>query len=141
MQSDKPQLLETRQGYLRCVRLTDGRFHLVKPGPLSHLIYGGDFILASESFAELLRELCSHCMDFRRTEIVQIATGERFGTYFEIIPHDKITPKDIGTISAVGFHAWHYGRRNLYVTHAVADVIQKRGFDEITVSLFPLAAA
>jgi hypothetical protein len=134
MQSDMPQSVETRQGYHRCVRLADGRFHLVKPGPLAHLFYCGDSILASETFAELLREMCSHCLEFRRTEIVQIATGERFGTYFEVIANDKITPESIGKVSAVGFHAWRYGSRHLFVTPAVADEIRKRGFDEITFS-------
>jgi hypothetical protein len=98
------------------------------------LFYGGDFILASETFAELLRELCAPCLDFRRTEIVQIATGERFGTYFEVTPHDKITPESISTVSSAGFHAWRYGSHQLFVTQAVADAIQERGFDEITFS-------
>src|SRR5581483_1523648 len=134
MQSDVPQSVARRQGYHRCVRLADGRFHLFKPGPLAHLLYGGDFILASETFAELLRETCSHCLDFRRTEIVQIATGERFGIYFEIIPYDEIAPESIGKVSTVGFHAWRYGSSDLFVTQAVADEIQKRGFDGITFS-------
>jgi hypothetical protein len=134
MQSDIPQSVEPRDGYHRCVRLADGRFHLVKPGPLATLFYGGDSILASETFAGLLRELCSHCLDFRCAEIVQIATGERFGTYFEVLPRDKITPESIRNISAQGFHVWRYGSRHLFVTPAVAEEIQKRGFDDISFS-------
>lgn len=134
MQSDIPQSVGTRGGYYRCVRLKDGRFHLVKPGPIPHLFFGGDYILASERCAELLRELCAHCLDFRRTEIVQIATGEMFGTYFEVIPHDKITPESISKVSAAGFHAWRFGNKHLFVTQAVAEEIRKRGFNEITFS-------
>jgi hypothetical protein len=134
MQSDIPQSVGTRGGYFRCVRLRDGRFHLVKPGPIPCLLFGGDYILASESFAELLRELCSHCLDFRRTEIVQIATGEVYGSYFEVIPHDEITPESISKVSAAGFHAWCFGEKHLFVSPAVAEEIRKRGFDEVTFS-------
>src|SRR6266516_7432900 len=100
MRSDIPQSIEIRNGSYRCVRLSDGRFHLVKPGPLAHLYYGGDHVLASEAFAGVLRETCAHCLDLRCTELVQIATGETFGNCYEVLPHDEFTPHDADRVRA-----------------------------------------
>jgi hypothetical protein len=134
MQSNIPQSIETRDGSYRCVRLTDGRFHLLKPGPLAHLFIGGDHILVSEKFAEVLRETCAHCLDLRRTELVQLATGEIFGIYYEVIPHDEVTPEDVDRVRASGFHVWHFGRANLFVSAAVVEQMQQRGIDGISFS-------
>ena len=134
MRSDIPQSIEARNGSYRCVRLSDGRFHLVKPGPLADLFYGGGHILASEVFAGVLRETCAHCLDLRRTELVQIATGEIFGIYYEVLPHDEFTPDDIDRVPALGFHAWHFQRAHLFVSPTVAEVIRQRGFDDLSFS-------
>lgn len=134
MQPNIPQSVGSRQGSFRCVRLSDGRFHLAWPGPLAHLFNGTDHILVSEDLAKVFRETCAHCLDLRRAEIVQVATGESFGIYFEVIAHDTITLETINKVCADGFHVWRFGNRHLFVTPAVADEIRKRGFDGISFS-------
>jgi hypothetical protein len=114
--SDTPYHVEAKNSSYRCVRLADGRFHLVRPGPLAHLFYGGDHILVSEALAAVLRDTCSHCLDLRRTELVQVATGETFGIYCEVLPRDEFTPEGLDTVRSSGFHAWHF-RRCIYLFH------------------------
>jgi hypothetical protein len=106
------------------MRLHDGRFQLFKSGPLAHLFHGGDHILVSDAFAAVLRDTCAHCLDLRRTELVQIASGETFGSYDEVIQHDEFTPDDLDTVHASGFHAWHFRRVHLFVSPEVAERIR-----------------
>ena len=134
MQSEAPQYIEGKNSSHRCVRLRDGRFHLVRPGPLTALFYGGDHILVSEPLAAVLRDTCAHCLELHRTEIVQVASGESFGIYYEVRPHEELTPEDIDRVSASGFHAWHFRRAHLFVSPEVAERIRQRRFDDISFS-------
>ena len=135
MKPDAPYFVETRNGSGRCVRLQDGRFHLVRPGPLTNLFYGSDHILVSESFADSLRDLCAQCLELQRRELVQIATGERFGYYYEVLPYDEITPTNMSSLHVSGCHAWHFGRSHLFVTPTVIEHIEQRGIGELSYSL------
>ena len=134
MHADTPYCVEARHSSDRCVRLQDGRFHLVRPGPLCHLFHGSEYILASEALADVLRETCADCLDLRRTEVIQVVTGEIFGIYYEVSPHDEFTPADVGRVHASGFHAWHFHRTDLFVSPKVAETISQRGFDDISFS-------
>jgi hypothetical protein len=116
------------------MRLPDGRFHLFKSGPLVNLFHGGDHILVSEAFAAVLRDTCSHCLDLRSTELVQVATGETLGNYYEVLPRDEFTPEDVDTARSLGFHAWHFRREHLFVSSEVAERIRQRGFDDLSFS-------
>jgi len=98
------------------------------------MFHGGDHIIVSEPFAAVLREACVHCMDLRGTELVQVATGETFGSYFEVLAHDEFTPEDVGTVHASGLHAWHFRREHLFVSPDLAERIRQRGLDGISFS-------
>jgi hypothetical protein len=135
MESETPQHIAVKNGMQRCVLLPDGRFHLVTPGPLVDLFYGGSHILVSESLASVLREVCPHCAEFRPTELVQIATGEKFGTYYQVLPHEEFTPEDIESVRTSGPHAWHFRGAHLFVSPKVAAIIRQRGFKELSFSL------
>jgi len=135
MKPDVPYFVETKNGSDRCVRLQDGRFHLFWPGPLTNLFYGTDHILVSEAFADVLRDVCVHCLDLRCTELVKAVTGERFGYYYEVLPYDEITPADINSVRASGCHAWHFCRRHLFVSPTVIEYIRQRGIGELSYSL------
>src|SRR5688572_27625395 len=117
-----------------CVRLDDGRFHVVWPGRMGNLFDCGDDILVSEALAAVLRETCSHCVECRATELVQVATGERFGTVYEICPREEITPELIQKVDATGLHAWRFGRAHLFVSPKVAELIRKEAFADLVFS-------
>src|SRR5688572_26574567 len=95
-----------KPGAAWCVRLDDGRFHVVRAGRMGNLFDCGNDILVSEALAAVLREACSHCVEFRPTELVQVATGESFGTFYEICPREEIAPDGIQKEDASGWHAW-----------------------------------
>jgi hypothetical protein len=132
--SDIPVHVGVEPGAAWCVRLDDGRFHVVRAGRMGNLFDGGGDILASEALAGVLRETCSHCVEFRRTELVQVATGERFGTFYEICPREEVTPDLIGKVDATGLHAWRFGRAHLFVSPKVAEGIQKEAFADLVFS-------
>ena len=133
MKSDVPQHVTMREGLLRCVRLSDGRFHLVRGGQLVDLFSGGNHILVSETLASVLRTVCAHCIEFRPTELVQIAEGEKLGNYYELLPHHEFTPDD-RDVDASDFHAWHFRQGNLFVSPKVAEILQERGFQDLSFS-------
>lgn len=133
-QSDAPLFVESRQGSGRCVRLQDERFHLIRPGPLAQLFYGNGHILVSEAFAAVLRDTCADCMELRRAEIVQVATGESFGYYYEVLPHDELVPAGVGSVKAAGCHVWHFDRSNLFVSPLVVEHIKQRGIGDLLFS-------
>jgi hypothetical protein len=133
MESDAPQHVTVKEGLLRCVRLPDGRFHLVRGGPLVDLFYGGNHVLLSEALASVLRAACAHCAEFRPTELVQVAKGEKLGTYYELLPRDEFTPDDIG-LDASDLHVWHFRGGHVFVSPKVAEILRERGFQNLCFS-------
>lgn len=115
------------------MRLSDGRFHLFADGPMAQMFYGGH-IIVSETFAAVLRDTCAHCLDLRRTELLQIATGKTLAVYYEVLPQDEITPGEVGAVRSSKFHAWHFKREHLFVSPAVAEQIRERGVGGISFS-------
>src|SRR5215204_5340808 len=129
-----PQHVVAKNGTRRCVRLKDGRFHLVQPGPLVPLFSGGNHIVASETFAAVLRETCAHSVDLRETEVVQLATGETFGRYYEVRPHEEIFPENINQVQVSGCHVWHFRHGELFVSPSLAELVRQRGITELIFS-------
>jgi hypothetical protein len=130
-----PYNVETKEGSSRCVILEDGRFHLFSSGPLTNLFSGNGNILVSEDFACVLNERCAHCIELRRTELVQIATGQVFGIYYEVKPFDEITPESITTLQVIGCRAWHFNSSYLFVSPMVMEFIKKQGITGLSFSL------
>jgi hypothetical protein len=95
---------------------------------LAPLLFGGDLIAASEAFSAVLQETCAHCLHFRRTELVQVVTGEVFGVYDEVFPKDELSPDNIPLVRAPLLHAWHFQHAYLFVSPDVAAHIRKQGF-------------
>jgi hypothetical protein len=132
--TETPQHIAAKDGSFRCVRLRDGRFHLIRPGPLPHLFYGGNHILVSETFAPVFRNTCAHCVDLRCTELVQVATGETLGRYYEVQPHKEILPGNISQVQVSGYHAWHFRHGELFVSPAVVGHIIQQGIAGLSFS-------
>jgi hypothetical protein len=134
LQSNVPYCVEAECGADRCVRLQDGRFHIIWTGLLGNLFYGSRYILASEPFADLLRSSCASCLDLRPTELVQATHRDTFGVYYEIMPHAEVTPENVKRVSVSGLHAWHFHQTHLFVSPGLARLIRKQGFDDLSFS-------
>ena len=132
--SEVPVHVGAAAGAAWCVRLEDGRFHVVRAGRMRNLFDCGGDILVSEALADVFRETCSHCVEFRTTELVQVATGESFGTVCEICPQEEITPELIGKVDVTGMRAWRFGRAHLFVSPKVAERIRKGAFADLVFS-------
>jgi hypothetical protein len=134
LQSNVPYCVEAECGADRCVRLQDGRFHIIWTGLLGNLFYGSRYILASEPFADLLRSSCASCLDLRSTELVQATNRDTIGVYYEIMPHAEVTPENVKRVSVSGLHAWHFHQTHLFVSPGLARLIRKQGFDDLSFS-------
>jgi hypothetical protein len=73
-------------------------------------------------------------LELRRTELVQVATGKLFGTFYEVLARDEFTPQDVERVPETGACAWHFRRSHLFVSTEVAQRIQQQGFYDLTFS-------
>jgi len=134
LQPNVPHCVEAECGADRCVRLQDGRFHLMWSGLLGNLFYGSRYILASEPLADFLHGACGSCLDLRPTELVQATNRDTFGIYYEIMPHAAITPENVKRVPTSGLHAWHFLQTHLFVSPPLARLLRKQGFPDLTFS-------
>jgi hypothetical protein len=134
LQPNVPYCVEAECGADRCVRLQDGRFHLMWTGLLGNLFYGSRYILASEPFADLLRSSCVSCLDLRPTELVQATNRDTLGIYYEIMPHTEISPENVKRVPTSGLHAWHFHQTHLFISPQLAQLIRKLGFNDLSFS-------
>jgi hypothetical protein len=76
------------RGVLSIARTQDGRFHVYRDGNDSVLITGVDFILVRKPLKELLEPLLGDQLLVRPADVLNIATGQLYPGYFEVIVHN-----------------------------------------------------
>lgn len=107
---------------------------------MASLFYGGDHLLVNEVMAEILWETCDHCVDLIPTEIVNSATAEHFGKYYELMPREEVTPGKLPALAVNEFHAWRRGQGALMVSPPLADALRRGGIDDLRFSTGPYLA-
>ena len=122
----------SRESAASCVRLKDGRMHVYRPGSFPDLLDGPEYILASHALADALREACGASMEVAPVEVINVATGEKKSQhYFDILPHEEVTPEAVRTVDATGKRAWHFRKSHLFVTGKVVLELQSAGFTSL----------
>jgi hypothetical protein len=112
----------------QCVRLKDRRLHVWRRGNFPDLLNGPNYILARPALAKVLQTCCASSVEFAPAQVINVQTGRQLAKYYEVLPHDEVTPRTIGNVDSSGVRAWHYRKSYLYVTKRVALELQRRRF-------------
>jgi hypothetical protein len=115
----------------QCVRLKDGRLHVYQRGVFPDLLDGPGYILASRALADVLLSSCGLSVQIVPAQVIHLPTGESLAEYFEILPHDEVTPQTAKTVDATGGRAWHFNKSHLFVTTQAALELQRSGFQSL----------
>jgi hypothetical protein len=108
-----------------CARLKDDRFHIYKPGEPTIILTGYGFILIKEPILSIFKKLCANTAEFKDATVKQTVQGENFSGYYEVDPHEEISPDNSEHIDSSGFKLWHFDKRYLFVSIAVKNELSK----------------
>ena len=90
-----------------------------KSGEPVILLTGSDFILVQDQILSILNKTCANKAEFKEANVMQTVKGKTWNGYYEIIPHEEISPDTIDCIDYSGFNIWHFDRKYLFVSLAV----------------------
>lgn len=115
-----------------CLRLDDGRFHVYRSGQPAILLSGYGFILVKDPIISIFQKFCAKEADFKDAIVMQTVTGETWNGYYEIVPHEEISPDVINTIDDTGFKLWHFNRKALFISSAVRNELLNSNIEGIS---------
>lgn len=110
---------------LSCARQSDGRFHVCQPGIAPIIVTGYEHILIKDPVFSVLQELCSDSAEFKEATVMQVVKGDTFEGYYEVIPHEEVTPETIKKVDGSGCKLWHFNKKYLFVSNAVRNELFK----------------
>src|SRR4051812_19615807 len=85
-----PFHVTSREPAASCVRLRDGRLHVISGSGFPDLLDGPEYILVSRALADVLRNVCGTSIKVVAVEVINVATGETITQgHFDVIPHDE----------------------------------------------------
>jgi hypothetical protein len=122
------------RGLANLVRLNDGRMHLSRDGAFGPLICGFQHILCGDALGDLLRESCGASAIFARVAVVNFVNDEVLTHYWDVQPHEQVTPATISTVDVRGARLWHFDHCHLFASPSVVQLLAAHRVAEVLVS-------
>src|SRR5262249_29749784 len=92
-------------------RLSDGRFHLTKDGPLAHFMSGWRYFLMEEDLFSFLQNFDIPRISFKPAVIWNRRTNEEFSNYSNLQVEEFFDSRTMNELDLTGFRFYSFDNR------------------------------
>jgi hypothetical protein len=95
---------------------------------------GFQHIVCSDALVEVFRSECHESASFDLVPVVNLATEAVLAHYWDIKPHEEISPSNVSTVDVRRAKLWHFDHQYLFGSPAVVRALAAHGVAGIFVS-------
>ncbi|MFG6485638.1 hypothetical protein ACG04R_03080 [Roseateles sp. BYS78W] len=129
-----PFLLTCSEPAVGLYELADGRFQLIKQGPIAPLMTGYRHLLVESSLAEFLQCLPIERVRYEPAVLVNRGTGEEHRTHSRIVVSQFFRPDDLRDIPLEGMRILTMNDEYFFVTAELKNALEASPFQYLQFS-------